>query len=143
MENDKVQAYKELKKDIILYGVKETYVNGKNQYGFKESIESKTYNITIKNKTDKTILLSEGIDGNDICLIDSNEVEYDSILNEIPLVNLELKPGMEKTIDIRFYKMYNLYRTIESINFKNIIADKDSYDINKENANKVNISIDI
>ncbi len=105
--------------------------------------ENEEYNIKVRNNTDKTILLSEGIDGNDICLIDSNEVEYDSILNEVPLVNLELKPGMEKTIDIRFYKMYNLYRTIESIKFKNIIADKDSYDINKENVNKVNISIDI
>ena len=42
-------SLKELKKDIILYGVKETYVNGKDQYGFKESIESKTYNTTIKN----------------------------------------------------------------------------------------------
>lgn len=39
----------ELKEDIKKYGVKETYVNGKDQYGFKESIESKTYNIMIKN----------------------------------------------------------------------------------------------
>ena len=39
----------ELKKDIIMYGVKETYVNGKDQFGFKESVESKTYNATIKN----------------------------------------------------------------------------------------------
>ncbi|MEE0865520.1 MAG: hypothetical protein U0L98_01785 [Clostridia bacterium] len=39
----------ELKDDIKLYGVKETYVNGANQYGFKESIESKTYNTMIKN----------------------------------------------------------------------------------------------
>lgn len=42
-------SLEELKKDIILYGVKETYVNGKDQYGFKESVESKTYNTTIKN----------------------------------------------------------------------------------------------
>ena len=42
-------SLEELKKDIILYGVKETYANGKDQYGFKESIESKTYNTTIKN----------------------------------------------------------------------------------------------
>ena len=34
----------DLKKDIIKYGVKETYVNGKDQFGFKESVESKTYN---------------------------------------------------------------------------------------------------
>ena len=32
----------ELKEDIKLYGIKETYVNGKDQFGFKESIESKT-----------------------------------------------------------------------------------------------------
>lgn len=39
----------ELKEDIKRYGVKETYVNGKDQFGFKESIESKTYNTMIKN----------------------------------------------------------------------------------------------
>lgn len=39
----------DLKKDIVKYGVKETYVNGKDQFGFKESIESKTYNTMIKN----------------------------------------------------------------------------------------------
>lgn len=40
---------KDLKNDIIKYGVKETYVNGKDQFGFKESVESKTYNTMIKN----------------------------------------------------------------------------------------------
>lgn len=39
----------ELIEDIKIYGVKETYVNGKDQYGFKESIESKTYNTMVKN----------------------------------------------------------------------------------------------
>ncbi len=39
----------ELKEDIKIYGVKETYVNGANQFGFKESIASKTYNTMIKN----------------------------------------------------------------------------------------------
>jgi hypothetical protein len=42
-------ALDELKEDIKLYGVKETYVNGKDQFGFKESIESKTYNTMVKN----------------------------------------------------------------------------------------------
>ena len=42
-------SLEELKKDIIIYGVKEPYVNGKDQFGFKESIESKTYNTMIKN----------------------------------------------------------------------------------------------
>lgn len=39
----------ELKEDIKVYGVKETYMNGKDQFGFKESIESKTYHTMIKN----------------------------------------------------------------------------------------------
>ena len=39
----------ELKEDIKKYGVKETYMNGSNQFGFKESIESKTYNTMLKN----------------------------------------------------------------------------------------------
>ena len=39
----------ELKEDIKKYGVKEEYMNGKNQFGFKESVESKTYNTMFKN----------------------------------------------------------------------------------------------
>lgn len=39
----------ELKEDIKIYGIKETYVNGKDQFGFKESIESKSYNVMVKN----------------------------------------------------------------------------------------------
>lgn len=39
----------ELKEDIKIYGIKEEYMNGKNQFGFKESVESKTYNNMLKN----------------------------------------------------------------------------------------------
>ena len=38
-----------LKKYNIKYGIKEFYMNGKGQFGFKESVESKTYNTMIKN----------------------------------------------------------------------------------------------
>ena len=33
----------------IKHGVKEFYMNGKGQFGYKESVESKTYNNMIKN----------------------------------------------------------------------------------------------
>lgn len=33
------------------YGVKELYMNGKGQFGYKESVESKNYNAMIKNYT--------------------------------------------------------------------------------------------
>ena len=102
-----------------------------------------SYNITVKNTTDKTILLSEGNNGNDICLVDGNDVEYDSIINEVPLVNLEIAPGAQKTMDIRFYKMYNLYRTVEKISFKNIIKDREMYIQNVNNVERLKVSIDI
>ena len=38
-----------LKQYNIQHGVKEFYMNGKGQFGYKESVESKTYNNMIKN----------------------------------------------------------------------------------------------
>lgn len=38
-----------LKKYNIKNGIKEVYMNGKGQFGYKESVESKTYNTMIKN----------------------------------------------------------------------------------------------
>lgn len=38
-----------LKKHNIKHGIKEFYMNGKGQFGYKESVESKTYNNMIKN----------------------------------------------------------------------------------------------
>ena len=37
------------RKHIEEYGVKELYMNGKGQFGYKESVESKNYNVMIKN----------------------------------------------------------------------------------------------
>lgn len=98
---------------------------------------------TIRNNTDKTILLSEGINSNDICLIDNNKYEYNSMINEIPLDYFELQPGVERTINIKFYKIYNLYRTVDKIYFKNIIMDKEMYQTNSDNVNKKKIEINI
>ena len=38
-----------LKKHNVEFGIKEAYMNGANQFGYKESVESKTYNTMIKN----------------------------------------------------------------------------------------------
>ena len=101
------------------------------------------YNITIVNTTDKTITLSDGIDGNDICLVDNNDTEYDCILSEIPVEYLQLASGERRTLEIRFYKIYNPYRRIRRMSFKNITTDKEQYDINQNQELKININIDI
>lgn len=41
----------ENRQHIEAYGVKEIYMNGKGQFGYKESVESKNYNAMIKNYT--------------------------------------------------------------------------------------------
>lgn len=41
----------ENRQHIEEYGVKELYMNGKGQFGYKESVESKNYNAMIKNYT--------------------------------------------------------------------------------------------
>lgn len=42
---------RELKDKINANGIKERYKNGSNQYGYKDSVEVKTYNTMIKNYT--------------------------------------------------------------------------------------------
>lgn len=38
-----------MQEDIKENGIKEFYMNGKGQFGYKESVVSKTYNVSIKN----------------------------------------------------------------------------------------------
>lgn len=104
-----------------------------------------TYNITVKNQTDKTILLSRKQNSKDICLIDNNNVEYNSFLNEISNENLILNAKYEKSVNIRFNKIYDLYRKIEKVKFNNIILDYEKYlkDSNENNIEKVEIEISI
>ena len=113
-------------------------INNKSMY---RSFEK--YNITIVNNTDKTISLSDGTNGNEICLIDSNEEEYDSIISEVPVLFLEIDAGATRTLDIRFYKMYNPYRTINYIQFKNIITDLEDYELSENDELKLNMNIEI
>lgn len=112
----------------------ELIINSKKIYKNYE-----TYNITIKNRSQNTILISEGKSEKDICLLDTKHVEYPAFLSEIPLENLSLKPGYEKNINIRFNKMYNLYRPIEKIQLKNIVINAE----NKEKSTTQNMIIDL
>ena len=72
-----------------------------------------TYSITLENLTDKTILLGNGNNGNDICLVDNNDTEYDSYINEVALDDLQIRPHSNKVLQIRFNKMCSDYRVVE------------------------------
>lgn len=117
----------------------EIIINSKKIYKNNE-----TYNITIRNRTNKTILIATGQNNKDICLLDGNDVKYSSFINEIPFNNLSLKAGYEKNIDIKFNKMYDVYRLIEKIEFSSIILDGEKYIQDSSNeVEKIQISIEI
>jgi len=132
VSNDKLNCSQEVN------GVKITVDNRRIYKDYEKHI------ITVKNNTSKTIMITERKDDNDICLIDTNNVEYPSFSTEIPFFNLSLMPGEEKQISIKFNKIYSLYRTIEKIEFKNIILDKEKLEANSdENIEKIKITIEI
>ena len=101
-----------------------------------------TYTINVKNNTDKEILLTDSSNNKEICLVDSNDSEYISYLNEIPQYDLTIKSGEQKTLNIRFNKMYSSNVNIRRITFKNIYLDYEKYK-NGEETEKIKVDIEI
>lgn len=99
------------------------------------------YSVTVKNNTDKDIKISDENNSNDICLVDNNQTEYDSVINEIPTIDLHINPYSSKTINIKFNKMYGEYRKIEQMLFKNIMLNIDENGTG--NTSKIDLSIRI
>lgn len=119
----------------------EIVINNKRIY---EDYE--VYNITIKNKTDKTVMIANREKLDDICLLDEKDTEYSSMINELIQNELVIRKSAEKNIDVKFNKIYNTYsRKTKKIKFKNIIMDYESYIKNTANQeiNKVEAEINI
>ena len=94
------------------------------------------YKITIKNNNSTTILLSDGKNSEDICLLDKNDTKYVAFLHEIPEYNLLLRAGRTTELNISFNKIYAPTRVIEKIQFGNIT-------LNQETNTKTSITIKI
>ena len=101
------------------------------------------YNITIKNNTQNTINISENRENSDVCLVDSNDVEYNSFIEEFATNSLKLEKYRQTTINLRFNKMYDLDRNIQIMNFKNIIVNQDKADVNQNEVDKKVLQIAI
>lgn len=94
------------------------------------------YKVTIKNNNSTTILLSDGKNSEDICLLDKNDTKYVALLYEIPEYNLSLGAGRTTELNISFNKIYAPTRVIEKIQFGNIT-------LNQETNTKTSITIKI
>ena len=101
------------------------------------------YTVTVTNRNENTILLSNNIDNKQICLLDSNNSEYISYLNEIPQFNLIINKGEKKQFSIKFGKGYSSSSNSEYIRFKNIYLDYNAYVNNPNDENLQKIQMDI
>lgn len=90
------------------------------------------YDITLQNKSDKTILLDNLESGKNIKLV-GDGVKYAAYTNKLFLSNLKLKPGEIKRLTIKFKKYLNSDNASESIEFAEVIKDYNSYEIDTEN----------
>ena len=87
--------------------------------------------------------MSNNIDNKQICLLDSNNSEYISYLNEIPQFNLIINKGEKKQFTIKFGKGYSSSSNSEYIRFKNIYLDYNAYVNNPNDENLQKIQMDI
>lgn len=94
------------------------------------------YKIAIKNSNSAAIILSDGKNSEDICLLDKNDTKYVAFLHEIPEYNLSLGAGRTTELNISFNKIYAPTRVIEKIQFGNIT-------LNQETNTKTSITIKI
>lgn len=101
------------------------------------------YTVTVTNKNENTILLSNNTDNKQICLVDSNDSEYISYLNEIPQFNLIINKGEKKQFTIKFGKGYSSSTNSRYIRFKNIYLDYNAYTNNPNDENLQRIQMDI
>lgn len=118
----------------------EVIVNSKSIY-----LDYEIYNITVKNNTEKTILLSDKKNLDSICLVDENDLKYNSVISEVPTSSLTLNSKYRKTMDIKFNKPYVTNNEILYMQIENIYLDQSQYDSNDalENIEKTNIQIQL
>lgn len=120
----------EINKTQTINNIKITVKNKKVYRSYEQ------YKIAIKNSNSTSIVLSDGKNNEDICLLDKNDTKYVALLHEIPEYNLSLEAGRSTELNISFNKIYAPTRVIEKIQFGNIT-------INQETNTKINITIKI
>ena len=93
------------------------------------------YNVTVKNDSDKAILLDSQTDTNSIYAINENDVQFRAYTEDLYINDLLANPKTEKNIEIRFSTRYSNTININSIVFSDIVLDYESYRTDSENYN--------
>ena len=147
-----VKNSSEFKLNINQFIKKENLNREKEDNNFEITVNSRTvymnyetYNITIKNNTEKTVLLNDGKTTKNIYLLDNNDIKYTSLVNELATSILMINPKYTKTFNLKFNKTYNTNIKITNMKIDDIYLDKEKYDLNPNDVNleKTNIAIDL
>lgn len=106
--------------------------------------ENEKYEIRIENNTDKRILIDTREKSKSVYLIGSNNISYNSYIDEISSALYEIPSNFGKTYKIKFNKIYSLGITTKEIVFSDIIPDYEKYkQAQNEVKERVNISVNI
>ena len=96
-------------------------INSKDTY-----MEYEIYNITVKNNTDKSIILDTKDSTKTTYIQDDNGTNYVAYLNEIADNDLYIQSKCEQNLSIKFSNTYSTSRTIESLVFSELVIDENS-----------------
>lgn len=96
-----------------------------------QHVSYEEYEISIKNNTQKTILLDNLESSGTIRLIAGGE-QYTAYTNRLYIVNLLINPGEYQKITIRFKKSFGSNKTSKKIEFLEVIKDYETYTQNKD-----------
>jgi len=89
-------------------------------------IDYQIYEFNFKNESSYDVKTYDVIQKSDWSVIDKNGLKYSAFVEEIPDNNLEIKNGIEKNLKVKYAKMYNMNRKIESISFNNMYFIKNN-----------------
>ena len=95
----------------------------------------------VKNETEDVIYLDTKEKVNTAYLYDTNSIKYEAMLNEKSKQELQVLRNMERSISVKFNKMYNLEnRIISGVVFENVVI-KSPNNVEEKNTIKFDISI--
>ena len=109
-------------------------------------IDYEIYTIKIENNTDKIIMLDSKEKSSTSFVKGENNAEFSAFMYELADEDLILEASQNKTIKIKYNKMYNPEVKIVSITFSDIINDYNEYkntERKKDYINRTNVTIDM
>lgn len=112
---------KEINKELEIEGIKVTIVA---QEIYRES---ENYEIKIKNNTKNRILIDTNKKSKSVYVVGSNNITYNSYIDEVSDILLEIPRGIERTYNIGFNKIYSIGVITNSIVFTDIVLDCEKY----------------